>query len=299
MQRIELRYNERSWAIDLISYINSLVEAEDPIRHASGEYSLTTEKQTLFPDVLLFGNYNLGNILQGWELKMPDTSIDDSALINNAAIKARNLGLNSFLLWNAKEVRLYIYDVETNFFKEEDSFSFRNDLIQNRCDVQNRPDIWKKDAKKIIANLNGYFRTGKIKASTVQSVFSDEGLIRQVLSCHSDVKEFLIQQVKKDKNVDANVKVWWRYVQKEYPGYSSPYTPLAYCIILRWFNRFVFANILKAYNRISFDEKILDINTSIQIALAKFKDISEKNDYWNILGPSKFDEYVPKNVWEK
>lgn len=299
MKKVELRYNERSWAIDIISYINSLIKPEDTIQHVSGEYSLSTENQTLFPDVLLFGDRSLGTILQGWELKMPDTSINDNELISNAAIKAKNLGLNSFLLWNAKEVRLHIYDSVTNKFKEENSFSFRNNLIQNRVDVQNRPDLWQKDVRKIITNLNAYFRTGKIKAATAQIVFSDEGLISQVLSCHAEVSNFLIQQVKKDKKIDANIKIWWRYVKNEYPGYNSPYSPLAYCIILRWFNRFVFANILKAYNRINFDGKAIDINTSIPIALSTFREISQKNDYWNILGPNEFDEYVPLDAWKK
>jgi hypothetical protein len=87
MGKTELRYNERSWAIDIISYINSIVQKNAPIQKAGGEYSIAKDSQVLFPDVLLFGDQSSGNILQGWELKMPDTLIDDLALINNASTK--------------------------------------------------------------------------------------------------------------------------------------------------------------------------------------------------------------------
>ena len=50
--------NERSWGIELISLINSYAEKDEKslIKFASGEVSLTTNKGSLFPDVLLFGD---------------------------------------------------------------------------------------------------------------------------------------------------------------------------------------------------------------------------------------------------
>ena len=88
----KLRYNERSWAIDLISHINSrLASVNINIKRASGEYTLSTEGNPLFPDVLLFADESSGRILQGWELKMPDTPIDDAELLSNAKKKASAL----------------------------------------------------------------------------------------------------------------------------------------------------------------------------------------------------------------
>ena len=73
----KLQYNERAWAIDLISAINKNVPPGHSIQRASGELSLSGSGNTLFPDVILFGNASNGSILQGWELKLPDTKIDD------------------------------------------------------------------------------------------------------------------------------------------------------------------------------------------------------------------------------
>ena len=108
---IKVNYNERSWAIDLISEINLwLVGKSLLIKRAGGENTLKAKNKVLFPDVLLFGDDSQGKILQGWELKMPDTPINDIEFINNAKTKALNLSLNSFLLWNVSSAALYILE---------------------------------------------------------------------------------------------------------------------------------------------------------------------------------------------
>lgn len=94
----KVNINERSWAIDLISEINKyIVNKQIKIQHAGGESTLKNTSGSLFPDVLLFGDSNKGDILQGWELKMPDTSINDVEFFNNAKKKADLLKLDSFL----------------------------------------------------------------------------------------------------------------------------------------------------------------------------------------------------------
>ena len=111
MANAKLQYNERAWAIDLISHINGfLPKANLSIQRASGENTLKTGKGLFFPDVLLYADQSSGKVLQGWELKMPDTRIDNLELIDNAKKKARALGLNSFVVWNVTEAVLYICD---------------------------------------------------------------------------------------------------------------------------------------------------------------------------------------------
>ena len=65
-----IRYNERSWAIDLIGHIKSIVSSQNrSIKGASGEQTVSTSTGSLYPDVLLFGDRESARILQGWELK--------------------------------------------------------------------------------------------------------------------------------------------------------------------------------------------------------------------------------------
>jgi hypothetical protein len=299
MNNAQLRYNERSWAIDLISFINSIIENEKPIQRAGGEYSVSKDSQTLFPDVLLFGDKSTGNILQGWELKMPDTPITNFEFIENASAKARNLALNSFLLWNAVDVHLYTRNTETNQYLLDINFYVQSTPYTSRSDVQNRPEIWKSCAREILSKLNDYFITGKIKAISPEIVFSDSGIINQFLSCQAEVKGFLRMQAGKDKKIDSEIRSWWHHVKFEYPGYDEPFGPLAFCVLMRWFNRFIFTNILYAYNKIPENNALNDSDISIQKALEIYKQICDKYDHWNILGPVDFDELVPENTWSR
>lgn len=103
-------YNERAWAIDLISEINRLSAVRSrTIQRAGGEWGLSAQSvgNVIFPDVLLFGDSSQSAILQGWELKLPDTAVTDGVLLKNAQEKAHRLGLTSFLVWNAVDADLY------------------------------------------------------------------------------------------------------------------------------------------------------------------------------------------------
>lgn len=85
-----VRRNERSWAIDLISKINLIAKNNDlVIKKAGGENTISTGRgNTMFPDVVLYGNVEQSVILQGWELKMPDVPIEDETFIKDAQRKA-------------------------------------------------------------------------------------------------------------------------------------------------------------------------------------------------------------------
>ena len=99
----KVTYNERSWAIDVISEINIyLTNKSWHFKAAGGESTINNNKTSLFPDVLLFQDNAKNSILQGWELKMPDTAINNAELISNAIKKAKILQRDSFLLWNVK-----------------------------------------------------------------------------------------------------------------------------------------------------------------------------------------------------
>jgi len=297
MENLNLRYNERSWAIDLISYINSQISKSDIIKHAGGEWTLSSESQNLFPDVLLFGERSKGNVLQGWELKMPDTSIDDHLLIEKAENKARILGLDSFVVWNVQTANLYIRNIEQDNFILYEEPLFQNLNINTREDVINNPNLWQEAVIIILKKINGFFDSGKIKGVSPDAIFSNESFINQLLSCQSEVKSYISRRMTREHLFDAKVKLWWKYVKKQYPGYNSPSGPLAYCIILRWFNRFVFSNILKAYNISLKEIDEIKEETSVENALILFRKISQSRDFWNVFGPADFDEMIPEDVW--
>ena len=57
-----IRRNERSWAISMISDINIKLQSLNlRIIRAGGETTISTGHQSMFPDVLLYGDGGLGN----------------------------------------------------------------------------------------------------------------------------------------------------------------------------------------------------------------------------------------------
>ena len=96
---IVVRRNERSWAIEIISEINIMLHDMNlKIKKAGGESTLSYNKKSMFPDVLLYADEEQTQILQGWELKLPDTLITDETFIKDAKRKAKALHLNSFFI---------------------------------------------------------------------------------------------------------------------------------------------------------------------------------------------------------
>ena len=79
------------------------------IKSAGGESTLSVNKKSMFPDVLLYEDEAQTKILQGWELKMPDVPITDETFVKDAQRKARALHLDSCVIWNFQYVQFYIY----------------------------------------------------------------------------------------------------------------------------------------------------------------------------------------------
>ena len=290
----KLQYNERSWAIDLISAINKRVSSGENIQRASGEFSLGGSGKTLFPDVILFGNASNGSILQGWELKMPDTAIDDTELLNNAAEKARRLGLNSFLVWNAVYADLYLKD-------DADCFVFyerlhENSKIFSRSDVANHQDLWLDALKIIIDKLNNFFRCGIIAGIDAGLLFGNGDFIENILRCQANIRLYIERVAQKDNRLKAKIDSWWKYVSESYPD-ENPYSPLAYSILLRWINRFVFANILKTYNQKDVPAN-LKHGMTIKDCIQLFSSFSKTRNVCNFFQPTEFDDLIPAEEWE-
>ena len=102
MAHVKINKNERSWAIEMISQINTIASNNDLlIKRAGGESTVSVDlKMRMFPDVILYGDKGLNSILQGWELKMPDVPITDSTFVNNSQRKTHFLHLNIYLIFN-------------------------------------------------------------------------------------------------------------------------------------------------------------------------------------------------------
>lgn len=167
------RYNERVWAGQLVAWIKEVAASgsivfqdatnDAGIRMASG--------RTKFPDILLFTDKVSGVIFHGWELKFPDTPVDDPTLLKNALEKAERLKSNSFVTWNGREA--VIWGITNNDYTlnglekikqyaPEPGITTREDLAD-----RNKYRLFEARLKArlndILHDLQQLFRDGKIK----------------------------------------------------------------------------------------------------------------------------------------
>lgn len=293
-------YNERSWAIDLIAHIKAYVGTIDrPIKEAGGENSIVKDGSSLFPDVLLFGDSGSAKILQGWELKMPDTPINDSEFLENAIKKAVILGLNSIVLWNVKSAHLYILNKETDKFELSKVWDDLVD-IKTREQVKENPERWKMVSNSIIDTVNDYLDDGSIEGRSFIEAYRSGGVTSIILQNTKLLTDAINEKVKTDKRFKAQVTLWLDENGQEYnksKGQNKTDT-LSRAVLSNWLGKFLFAHILSSTSSPARNLlKTINSSTTVDEALDIFKEISDKCNFWTIFSQSLAMDLVPSSIW--
>ena len=286
-------YNERSWAIDIISETTLFSsKVNRPIKRAGGESTINTGKKRFFPDVLLYGENS--DILMGWELKMPDTSISDTDFIDNAKMKAEILGLNGFLLWNAKEAILYL--LENNEYIPYQNWDTSKGVINRRIDVEKSRDIWIESLHIILKDLNRLFESGNIQQKPLIDSFNDSSIIKFILNHAVENANSLKLASKRNAKFRVEVNIWWRIFQHEYDN-RNQWELLSEIISVNWVHKILFANILTAFRDDAKAVYNIDSSTTAKEATQIFKEISSTCDFWNIFQSQLGEEYITPQSW--
>ena len=286
-----IKINERSWGIDLISSINEYIAEKDlVIKRAGGENSLKSTKNTMFPDVLLFGDDHSAKILIGWELKMPDTDINDEEFINNASTKAKLLKLNSFLLWNVNYAKLYV--IENNSLKIEKEWQL-SQILKTREEVQNNKSFWVELLKTIILDVNEFIVNGTISTAKISDSLTSEDIINFIFNNKYLLVDKYSSVIVENAQFQDKIDLWWKTVENEYPKNSNKLEILAEINILSWINKFIFANLLKRYfNQARIIENIIESTTTNE-ALQIIETISHNCGFYNIFKIQMANEIMP------
>ncbi|MBC7749533.1 MAG: SAM-dependent DNA methyltransferase [Methylotenera sp.] len=299
----KVTYNERSWAIDVISEISlHLANKSWQFKSAGGENTISNEKSSLFPDVLIFKDQTRNIILQGWELKMPDTLINDTELINNAIKKAKILQRNSFILWNVKSAVLYT--------KQGDTFSILktwNDIdINKRTEVKPKETLWKSLLHTILSDLNTYFESGEISDDVSTEILAVDAVIDVILENISSTAENIRTNFRRNPRLEAQINNWWLSSATEY-GYnptavkdaSNKLPTLSKVILTDWVFKIIFANVLKRHFNEARAIESINYNTSIEEAKQITASISEHCNFWNIFSNNLAIEFISTSAWKQ
>ena len=291
-------YNERSWAIDLIGHLKHLASRDNrSIKDAGGEQTVKAEGGSLFPDVLLFGDRATARILQGWELKMPDTGIDDAEFRENAETKARALGLDSFLLWNVSHAHLYIRDADTDAFVRSHVWSELADIGTRTAVVRNRAR-WEAMAEKIFGYLNDLFDRGTLQGRQFIDAYRSGGVTALIMENAGQVAEALVEASRRDGTLRAEMILWWNRYQAEYAGGTMDQV-LAQAVISNWIGKILFGHILREKDVRAQRVATISDETTPAEALTLFRQLSEDCNFWTIFSDSVGLRAIPDGVWEQ
>lgn len=292
-----IRRNERSWAIVIISEIKVMLNGLGlKIKSAGGESTLSVNKKSMFPDVLLYEDEAQTKILQGWELKMPDVLITDHELIADATRKAKALGLNSFVIWNFTYGKLYLQNEQGVF--EEAKVWDGTSHIQTREDVTTYKDEWLPIVKDIVLTVNDFLVTGRITTSSITGTVS-ESVMAELIQRNKDlVAENITIEASHSARMESRIKVWWNVFHEEYDkDENNMYSAYAKSILLNWTNRIMFANAIKKYHNCAYKINQIDFTTSPEDGNLIIQQIIDEGDFYNVFKKIDFNELVPEDTW--
>ena len=290
-------YNERSWAIDLIGHLQSIAHTgHQTVRHVSGEQTIAVEGGSMFPDVLLFGDRDAARILQGWELKLPDTSIDDAEFFDNAEEKARSLGLDSFVLWNVRYARLYVLDSDNRFVLHTE-WDDLND-VRTRADVQRQRTRWQALGADILQTVNALLASGDLEGRQFIEAYRSGGLTTLVLQNTQLVADAIKAESQKSRDLRSQIALWWSRNQQDYDG-DDPHLALARANLINWMGKFLFAHVLRERDDRAGIVTGINEGTGPVNALATFERITQECNFWTVFCDAMALRVVPPEAWRQ
>ena len=289
-------YNEKSWAIDLIGHIKVISSHNNrSVRDAGGERTVSMEGGSLFPDVILFGDQLQARILQGWELKMPDTSIDDYEFLDNAEKKANALGLDSFLLWNVTYARLYAR--ESGRFNLKREWSDLADILE-RSSVDANRRRWENLAEKIIGHMNDLFDGGTLEGRQFIDAYRSGGVTALIMENSGLVESALKQEGQRNAGFRAGMVLWWDKYKTEY-DFDRMEEALSRAVIFNWISKILLANILREKDKRVLKVAEIGEDTQPSEALELFRLVSEECDFWTVFSDSLGLVHIPEKPWNE
>ena len=291
--------NERSWAIQLIKTIeNYAVKNNYVIKKVGGEITISKGKKKMFPDVLLYGDNACQQIIQGWELKMPDVPIENEAFIKDAWRKAETLGLNSTLIWNFRYAVFYVKNSKSGEFEEKKRWDLSKSISTKREDVNSFQNLWLPVLYEVIDTVNAFLALGRYREITIGEALSSKVLENIINDNKGAVADYLEEAQILDLRMNNYLLIWWDGVKEEYKR-DEDNKDIAYAkvILLNWVTKFLLAHLIRSRNPAI--EKIVDISdstTPVQ-ALEIFNDITTKCDFYNVFHPMDYQDRIPVSTW--
>lgn len=300
--------NERSEGGELISEANLIFNQNTwRMKKAVGELSLKTKNardsrnETLFPDAIIFEDENKLKPLMGWELKMPDVSIDDAEFISNARDKADRLGTSVFVLWNFQYVSIYIRNSDRTW-NNYPTVVFDNykEILNSRVSVQSNPYVWKKQLYETLSYLNQCLIEEKFKGVPIEFNISNyvETITKKLTPITAD---FIVKSG--NHRLLEYIKYWVKTEKAELENIDKINTIEKYAesyaknIIIKWINRLIFAHLLREKNN-AINTLLVKFSENENICELKelLNSVVMTTDFYTIFHVDEYEVILPTEV---
>ena len=289
--------NERSEAIELIKILDRAARENTlAVKSVGGESTLNTGKTRMFPDILLYGDESRTQILQGWEIKMPDTPVTNSDFIYDAQRKASTLGLSSCVLWNFSNAVLYALN-EVNDWIVVNEWDI-NSRIRKRSDVSVFREEWESASTTVFIEINEYFRTGAIAPSGLGDIVA-RTIFSKIVNRNQNLVAGFVQEVcLADASRRAFISSWWRENKDEYAfDTNNEFEAYARILLQNWLNKFTFAHLIKRNHDPASLVETINCEVAPSDALRIFEEISSKCDFHNVFLTLEMGDAIPSVSW--
>lgn len=318
MAKLDIKRNERDWAGQLISWIKSAIDRKTTVfQDATNDTGVKMKSgRTKFPDILLFIDKTSGVIFNGWELKFPDTAVDDIDMLENALEKAQKLHSDSFVTWNGAEAIIWhISDGEYTLdslsklktYPKVSTINCREDLSDPVKFAQHE-QLLKKRTEEILHDLDSLYRNGFLKPALDIS----KNIIAAVRQASSIIIPQFQEAIVKEKGCNRSFRnefnKWKIYESSTLKILESSSRKKEYVIPEEVLAKFTFYNLIgKTIFYLTLCENLsgelepiaLDDNKSAKDLLNSYFDEAKKIDYQAIFRPYFTDSIEYSELTDK
>lgn len=228
---------------------------------ASSEPSIKVSSATTnFPDIQIWLNRKAGMGFCGWELKTPTTPVDDKALLEDAAKKARAMNADYFVTWNMRDAVIWRtpncpVPESLNRGIEQVSHEHRLKTYPAILPVTEVNDLWvvskqellKARAREILYDLSILHRDGHLHLVDVDSTFFIHILTEAVKTLIPHIHQALIAKMGKDKKFKESLFDW--AIKQAIANYDDPafYETVSRQAVYRLFGKVLFYLTLRRF----------------------------------------------------
>jgi type I restriction enzyme M protein len=209
-----VKANEREFMSLVVSWLNEFFRTGSyPFEMASSDPSVKiSEKKTKFPDIQIWLNRQAEQGFCGWELKTPETAVDDNELLEDAAEKARAMKANYFVTWNMRDAAIW----RTPHWGECVSRVHRLKTYESLYNIAQADDLkvalyreaLEERAREILDDLATLHREGHLHLVDIDSTFFVHILSEGVKNLWPHIYQSLSDRVGRDSAFRSDLYNW-------------------------------------------------------------------------------------------